>query len=80
MFMGELTVKKAMDFLRDEMKSDGCEPGSYAHSWHCNIAMMCYDAIRSRRENQYKHKTAIEIGNDAASRFMKLCFDVETKQ
>ena len=58
--------------------------GKTAHSWHCNIAMMCHDAIMSdneKRDNLFKvsNSAAHKIGNDAASRFMKLCFDVETK-
>ncbi len=48
----------------------------YAHSWHCNIAMMCHDAILEHDDQvDFAHK----VGNDAASRFMKLCFDIETK-
>ena len=51
----------------------------YAHTWHCNIAMMCYDSIRSFDEETL-HEDAHTIANDAASRFMKLCFNVVTKQ
>jgi len=29
-------------------------------------------------DDTLKHEQAHKIGNDAASRFMKLCFDVET--
>ena len=62
------TIKQAM--------SDG-SPGSYAHSWHCNIAMMCVDSIRSDDE-AVPWEQAHRVGNDAAIRFMKLCFGVET--
>ncbi len=76
-------VKEAFEIIKQAMKDD-CpqENGSYAHSWHCNIAMMCYDAIRSAKDQDTKicHLAAHEIGNDAASRFMKLCFDVNTSQ
>jgi hypothetical protein len=76
-------VQKAFETIKQAMQADAPEePGSYAHSWHCNIAMMCHDAIVDAdleldREGQRidPHKT----GNDAASRFMKLCFDVNTK-
>lgn len=73
---GDNKIKHAMDILKQDMKKD-CEPGSYAHGWHCNIAMMCYDAMSSAgyTDHDQRHKVA----NDAASRFMKLCFDVETK-
>ncbi|HFD31656.1 MAG TPA: hypothetical protein ENJ28_02920 [Gammaproteobacteria bacterium] len=67
-------IKKAM------IKDNPGEEGSYAHGWHCNIAMMCYDAIReSKPDEEFRHDDAHAIANDAASRFMKLCFDVETK-
>jgi len=61
----------------DDSSSKG---GSLAHSWHCNIAMMCSDSIKEEQEASdnfilYAHA----IGNDAASRFMKLCFVVEIK-
>lgn len=70
------TIKKAM---QDDKPGDS---GSYAHSWHCNIAMACYDAISSKMYDDpagFDSGRAHEIGNLAASRFMKLCFDVETK-
>lgn len=80
--MSDETVK-AFAVIKQAMIDD--EPsvgGSYAHSWHCNIAMMCYDAMHdeggqslSETNHDYRHRVA----NDAASRFMKLCFDVETK-
>jgi len=54
------------------------EDGDYAHSWHCNIAMMCYDAIREAAD-EIPHEQAHLIGNEAATRFMKLCFDIDTK-
>jgi hypothetical protein len=64
-------IKKAM------IEDNPSEKGSYAHSWHCNIACMCMDAIEEK--TMLGHADAHEIGNEAASRFMKLCFDVETK-
>ena len=76
----QVEVSKAFEVIRAAMVKDCPEqPGSYAHSWHCNIAMMCYDAIRGSDKNQLGHNTAHEIGNDAASRFMKVCFVVVTK-
>ena len=41
----------------------------YAWTWHCNIAMTAYD-------KGVDHKTA----NKIAHNFMKLAFDVETKE
>ena len=72
-------IAEAMAVIKQAMIDDGPgESGSYAHRWHCNIAMMCYDAIRASEKNALGHNTTREIANDAASRFMKLCFDVET--
>lgn len=66
----------AIDVLKAAMQSDP----DYAHGWHCNIAMMCYDACRAQDNmtTSGDHEDAHIIGNDAASRFMKLLFGVET--
>jgi len=68
-------VKKAFDAIKAAMIAD-CpeEPGSYAHSWHCNLAMCFYDELMNGKSND-----ADIICNAAASRFMKMCFDVDTK-
>ena len=72
-----MDTKEAFEVIKQAMVDDDpSKPGSYAHTWHCNIAMMCYDAIRGFGiDSDHAHK----IGNDAASRFMKLCFGVNTK-
>jgi len=75
-------VAKAFHTIKAAMKKD-CpeEPGSYAHSWHCNIAMAVYDSFGNEPELQViSHEAAHSMSNEAASRFMKLCFDVDTKQ
>jgi len=73
------SVQDAINFMREEMIKDNSEAkGSYAHSWHCNIAMMCFDAI-GKELPDLDFETSHKIGNDAATRFMKLCFDVDTK-
>lgn len=75
-------IAEAMSVLKQAMIDDNpSEHGSYAYSWHCNIAMMCHDAIEDGRlsETESKSMCAHTVANDAASRFMKLCFDVETK-
>ena len=73
-------TKKAFEVIKQAMLDDEPgKPGSYAHSWHCNIAMSCYDAIIDDTDDDAQaHIDAHKIGNDAASRFMKLCFDVTT--
>ena len=74
-------VKKAFDVIKQAMIDDNPNTqGSFAHTWHCNIAMMCTDAILKYDTGMYKMNVSrvYDISNDAASRFMKLCFDVET--
>jgi len=66
-------ISDAFDVLKQEMKDDA-RPGSLAHAWHCNIAMSVYDECTS----DISHDDAHKIGNRAASRFMKMCFDVKT--
>ena len=66
-------IKEAFDTIKQAMADDP----SYAYSWHCNIAMMCHDAILNFDDQvDFAHC----VGNDAASRFMQLCFGVETKR
>ena len=73
-------VSDAMAVIKQAMIDDEPGvPGSWAHSWHCNIAMMCSDAIMADFTEALTSDDAYRISNDAASRFMKLCFDVETK-
>jgi hypothetical protein len=76
--MGDLkNVPEAFEIIKQAMIKDEPEkPGSYAHSWHCNIAMMCHDVLV---EHGISSNNAREIGNETASRFMKLCFGVTTK-
>jgi hypothetical protein len=69
-------IENAMKVLTEAMQDT--ELGSYAHSWHCNIAMMCYDAMLSSKDNFATHEEAHKVGNDAASRFMKILFNVDT--
>ena len=65
-----------MKYLAKAIRKDD----GYAYSWHANIAMMCVDSIIETKEllpfDSYSdyHKA----GNEAASRFMKICFDAET--
>ena len=65
-----------MKYLAKAIRNDD----GYAYGWHANIAMMCVDSIIETKEllpfDSYSdyHKA----GNEAASRFMKICFDAET--
>lgn len=75
-------VQKAFAVLKQAMIDGGAGEQSYAHSWHCNIAMMCYDAIHAAgivEKGLLSENAPYVIGNDAATRFMKLCFDIDTK-
>lgn len=78
----ETEVAAAFKVIRQAMIDDEPGvPGSYAHGWHCIIAMMCYDAMRAGLEesDQFFHDDALKVSHDAASRFMEMCFGVETK-
>lgn len=69
--INKITTEQAMNHLSKALKEDQ----EYAYGWHANIAMMCNDAILSHDDQvDFAHK----VGNDAASRFMGMCFDVET--
>lgn len=57
------TLIETMDTLAWYIKNDD----DYAWSWHCNLAMMAYDAGATHRE-----------ANIGASNFMKTAFDVDT--
>lgn len=57
------TVGNAIETLKNKMQYDP----EYAQSWHDNIAVCAADAGASYNE-----------ANEGASRFMKLCFDVNT--
>ena len=76
-------ISEAFEIIKQAMIDDNPnQSGSYAHTWHCNIAMMCSDAICSTNITDLgviSYDAVRKISNDAASRFMKLCFDVETK-
>ena len=68
-------IEHAMNTLKNAIKNDP----SYAYSWHANIAMACYEALTEYREiSTVSHETVHTASNDAASRFMKICFDANT--
>lgn len=67
-------IERALKDLREAMAEES-GPGSYADSWHCNLAMSFYDACGDAVE----HNHLIAIANEAASRFMKQLFDVDTR-
>lgn len=72
---GDGDATRAMNTLRNLFLVDL----DYSYSWHSNIAMMCHDAIMQADITDENCTDEIhKVANDAASRFMKLCFDVET--
>lgn len=62
-------TKEAMDTLRKAFKDDP----HYAYGWYSNIAMCCYDSMDA---DKIVHEEALDIGREAASRFMKAAFDI----
>jgi hypothetical protein len=75
-------VKKAFETIKQAMIEDNpSEAGSLAHAWHCNIAMACFDAFQKVGIGEDKCVADLhETCNDGATRFMKMVFDVDTKQ
>jgi hypothetical protein len=81
--MDDKTVRKAI-VIAQAMELDGnpSKKGSYAHSWHCRIANMCLDAIEDaelERDNYSEGINSYAVANDAASRVLKLLFDIDAK-
>lgn len=75
-------VSEAIDILRDEMLyGSPLASNGYAYSWHSAVAMHCFDAIKQHivKGKMLTESDAHAIGNDAASRFMKQTFDINTK-
>lgn len=63
----------AFSIIKSTMQKDY----GYAWGWHCNVAMASYDAMR--KQNPHMHnELAHQVSNDAAARFMRICFDVDT--
>lgn len=58
-------VETAMKTMKRAFKLDK----DFAHSWHCNLACTMMDS-----------GVDPATANDAAARFMKLAFDVDTKR
>jgi hypothetical protein len=81
--VGATKVSEAVHVIKQAMIDDNPKlKGSLAHSWHDNIAMACFDAMKEAELNRNHESDSLDhhaIANDAASRFMKLCFGVETK-
>lgn len=81
--MDDNKVQEAFEVIKQAMEDDKpSEAGSYAHGWHCNIARMVADAILDAEWELNLESggiNAFKVGNDAASRCMKLFFNVETR-
>jgi len=65
-------VKEAMEVIKQAM----IDEDPIAEVFRLNVATMCHNAIMS--DIAPGPNWAHEVSNDAASRFMKLCFDVDT--
>ena len=74
--MSNITIEQAMNRLKQAMKD---EP-DYAYGWHANIATSCLDAIKDTKERLPldSYSDYHVASNEAASRFMRICFDAET--
>ncbi|MFK5893177.1 MAG: hypothetical protein QM504_08160 [Pseudomonadota bacterium] len=70
-----VSTQKAFKVIEEEMRNSVGKDG-LAHTWHCNIACIYIDAAK---EELIDTDIAVAIANDAATKFMKACFDVDTK-
>ena len=68
-----MTAEKAMADLRKVLAADK----SYAHDWHCSIVCSVIDSFHNG--DILNRDTIDKYSNEAATHFMKNCFDVETK-
>jgi hypothetical protein len=68
-------ILEAMQTLKTEMSKDA-DIGSIAHSCHCNVALSVVEALGG----DFDRDKAMDIGNKAASGFMKRFFGVETSE
>jgi len=84
---GEITdVATAFQVLKAAMVADGPGVGgSLAGGLHDNITMACYDAIKTHDvmacdedSGEMSHDDALQVGNDAAARFMARTFGIST--
>ncbi len=64
-------VYDAVNIIISELAKDK-SPGSYYHSWQCNIAMSFYDAFIGDKTLVTDHETIHRIANDGAKRFLDL--------
>ena len=74
-------VAAAFAVIKKAMQQDSPEQGgSYAHSWHVNLASTIYDTARENPAvpDYFPARSLLAIANEAAARFMKTLFDVET--
>lgn len=75
-----MKTEKAFKAIKKAINNES----DYAYGFHANIAMMCYDSMMASKEITgeacHTHIAALKIGNEAATRFMKMCFDAETSQ
>jgi len=74
----KITTKQAFDALKQALTDDP----SFAHSWHCNLAMSFYHAMPETQTQRVEqaHKDRHTIANEGATRFMQLCFEIKTSK
>lgn len=72
-FKGDGAAKQAMDTLTKCMVEDT----EFAQNWHAIIAAKCYDSMRYAGYTD--HDARSSTAYDAASRFMKVAFNLDVK-
>ena len=70
-------MSKEIEAAMNSLKKAMADNLGYAEAWHANIAVMCSDAIHDDKTQFATHEMAHRMGNEAASRVMKLFFDID---
>jgi hypothetical protein len=70
--LNEYRIGEALETLKQAMQKHS----EYAHSWHCKVAISMYDSFAEVTHETHGEK--INQANQAATLFMKRCFDVST--
>ncbi len=68
-------IENAVEALSEAFRDDE----SFAHSWHCNLAMAFYDSFPKCLHPE-KIIECHKLANEGAARFMKNAFGVDTSE
>jgi len=73
-----LAIFGAFNTLKEAMEDDPSTPGSYAHSWHSELAGIIAEILNDEFGDDLDDPVFARMGNRAAAAFMKSVFGVDT--